>query len=233
MIAKGCSRHESNLSNQLGDAMQQFTLDAKIMDTFRDLEVTVTNRAIYHALVGHEHIHDIAPELGLALPLGYRLICVTTRLGGDKFEIALVNDHTVEVAYYNQVIIVHCEDLECRPASQQRVWRSYNQHHKAVLRDLPSAVFFGYILARYDVILSDNMQIGAGLHFWKARMSEALYRRLYVYHYQRITGELHQIRTDAELADLSDQIWGNPQPHEWQLAIIACKPLPCPFHIRR
>lgn len=62
---------------------------------------------------------------------------------------------------------------------------------------------------------------------------QQFYRRLYVYHHQRITGELHQIRTDAELADLSDQIWGNPQPHEWQLAIIACKPLPCPFHISR
>ncbi|WP_157669161.1 hypothetical protein [Aeromonas salmonicida] len=62
-------------------------------------------------------------------------------------------------------------------------------------------------------------------------MSEALYRRLYVYHYQLMTGELHQIRTDAELASLSDQIWGSSQPHEWQLAIIACKPLPRPVKI--
>ncbi|WP_270690590.1 hypothetical protein [Aeromonas sp. D3] len=220
------------MSNPLRDAMPQLILDAnKVTETFRDLEVTATNGAMYQALVGHEHIQEIAPELGLALPPGYRLVCVTTRLGVDKFEIALVNDYTAEVAYYNQVIIVHYEDLKCRPATQQRVWRSFNQHHKAALRDLPSAVFFGYILARYDVILSDNMQTGEGMHFWKARMSEALYRRLYVYHYQLMTGELHQIRTDAELASLSDQIWGSSQPHEWQLAIIACKPLPRPVKI--
>lgn len=212
--------------------MQQLILDAnKVTETFRDLEVTATNGAIYRALVGHAHIQDIAPELGLALPSGYRLICVTTRLGGDKFEIALVNDHKAEVAYYNQVIIVHYEDLKCRPATQQRVWRSFNQHHKAALRDLPSAVFFGYILTRYDVILSDNMQTGEGMHFWKAKMSEALYRRLHVYHYQLMNGELHQIRTDAELAALFDQIWGNTQSHEWQLAIITSKPLPHPVHI--
>ena len=207
--------------------MPQLIIDAnKVTETFRDLEVTATNGAMYQALVGHEHIQEIAPELGIALPPGYRLVCVTTRLGGDKFEIALVNDHTAEVAYYNQVIIVHYEDLKCRPATQQRVWRSFNQHHKAVLRDLPSAVFFGYILARYDVILSDNMQTGEGMHFWKARMSEALYRRLYVYHYQLMSDKLLQIRTDAELADLSDQIWGSTQPYEQQLAIIAGKPLP-------
>ncbi|WP_157669160.1 hypothetical protein [Aeromonas salmonicida] len=86
--------------------MPQLILDAnKVTETFRDLEVTATNGAMYQALVGHEHIQEIAPELGLALPPGYRLVCVTTRLGVDKFEIALVNDYTAEVAYYNQVIM--------------------------------------------------------------------------------------------------------------------------------
>ncbi len=206
--------------------MSQLILDAnKATETFRDL-VSDTNRAIYHALVGHAYIQEIADELGLPLPPGYRLICVTTRLGVDKLEIALVNDYTCEVAYYNQVSIVHYDTLKCRPATQQRAWRSFHQQHKAALRDLPSAVLFGYILARYDLFLSDNMQTGEGMYFWKARMSEALYRKLYVYHYQLMSDKLLQIRTDAELADLSDQIWGSTQPYEQQLAIIAGKPLP-------
>lgn len=187
---------------------------------------------IYHALVSHEHIEEIAGGLGLGLPPGYRLIYVASRLNDDQFEIALINDYTAEVAYYNQVAIVHYKDLECRAAAQQRVWRSFNQQHKAALRDLPSMVLFGYILARYDVILSDNIQTGEGRHFWKAEMSEALYRKRYVYHYQLTTGELQHIRTNAELAHLSDQIWGSAQNHESRLAIIASKPLPRTVHIR-
>ncbi|MGE6168591.1 hypothetical protein ACLHZW_04985 [Aeromonas media] len=207
--------------------MSQLKLDAnKVTETLRDLDVSTSNRAIYHALVGHAYIQEIAGELGLPLPPSYRLICVTTRLGGDKLEIALVNDYTSEVAYYNQLSIVHHEILKFRPATQQRIWRSFNHKHKAALRDLPSAVLFSYILARYDVLLSDNIQTGEGMHFWKAWMSEALYRKLYVYHYQPMTYELLQIRTDAELADLSDQIWGSTQSYQRQLAIIACKPLP-------
>ena len=209
--------------------MSQLILNAnKVTEIFRALEVSATNRAIYHALAGHEYIHEIAGELGLSLPPGYRLICVATRIGSDKFEIALVNDYTTEVTYYNQVFIVHHEVLKCRPATQQHVWRAFNQQHKAALRDLPSAVLFGYILARYDMILSDDMWTGEGMHFWKAKMSEAIYRKLYVYHYRRITYELLQVRTDAELADLLDQIWGSTQPHKWHLAMITCKPLPHP-----
>lgn len=77
-----------------------------------------------------------------------------------------------------------------------------------MLRDLPTAVFFGYILKRYDVILSDNLQTGEGMHFWKARMSEALYRGLYVYHYEVLKAELHQILSQDALNSLSDTIWG-------------------------
>lgn len=218
--------------SNLRDAMPQLILDAaKVTETFRDLEVTATNGAIYHALVGHGHVQDIAGELGLPLTPGYRLICVTTRLDKEKFEIALVNDHLKQVVYYNQVIIVHYKDLKCRPATQQRVWRSTDFQHKAVLRDLPAAVFFGYILKRYDVILSDNLQTGEGMHFWKARMSEALYRGLYVYHYEVLKAELHPILSQDALNSLSDTIWGNTGGHEWQLAIISCKPLPYPVEI--
>lgn len=62
-------------------------------------------------------------------------------------------------------------------------------------------------------------------------MSEALYRKPYVYHYQPMTYELLQIRTNAELADLSDQIWSSTQPYQRQLAIIACEPLPRPIQV--
>lgn len=221
------------MSNLLRDSMPQLLLDAnKVIETFHDLEVTATNEAIYHALVGHVHVQDIASKLGVALTPGYRLICITTRISNEKFEIALVNDHIKQVVYYNQVIIVHYKDLKCRPATQQRVWRSADFQHKPVLRDLPAKVFFDYILARYDVILSDNIQTGEGMHFWKERMSEALYRQLYVYHYDVMTADLNQILTQQQLNALSDTIWGKVEGHhEWQLAIIACKPLPYPVEI--
>lgn len=211
----------------MGLTMPQLMLDErKIRDSFKDLSVSTHNRQLYSELVGHTHVQDIAAEVGKPIPPGYRLIMVTTRKGTDKFEIALVNDYLEEVAYYNQVIIVPYTDLNCRPATQQLVWRSTNFAHSPALAGLPASVFFNFILKRYDVILSDNVQTGEGRHFWQRSMSEALARNLCVYHCQLMSTELTRIRDQEHLTAITDRLWGQTEEYRESLAIISCAPLP-------
>lgn len=212
---------------------QLLLIDGKVRETFADLNITEKNRQLYEELVGHVHIQDIAAEVARPIPHGYRLIMVTARKGHDKFEIALVQDQMKEVAYYNHVIIVPYTDLNCRPATQQLVWRSTDYSHSAVLSGLPVSVFFNFILKRYDVILSDNVQTGEGQYFWQRNMSEALARGLYVYHYQLMSATLTHIKDQEHMKSLTDKLWGETDDYKESLAIISCKELPKGISITR
>lgn len=214
------------------DLMPPLTLDASThTDTVRDLDLTTSNAACYHALVGHACVQEMTTLHRLSLPTGYRLVCVTARLGADRFEMALVHDHAAQIAYYNQVVIHH--DILTRPlAHPQCVWRSFHQQHKMALRDLHCAVLFDYILARYHVMVRDNIRTGVGMHIWKGWVSEAIFRQIFVYHYEPGTRALRQIRTHAALNSLSDNIWGATQPRAQQLAILSSIPLPSHAKIR-
>lgn len=200
--------------------------EVKIRNAFADLSITDKNRQLYEELAGHVHIQDIAAEVGRPLPHGYRLIMVAARKGSDKFEIALVQDQLKEVVYYNQVVIVPYIDLSARPATQLLVWRSTDFTHSAILSGLPGAVFFNFILKRYDVILSDNVQTGEGQYFWQRQMSEALARGLHVYHYQLMSAALTHIKDQAHMKSITDLLWGETDEYRESLAIISQTPLP-------
>lgn len=198
----------------------------KIRASFTDLNVSENNRKLYGDLVAHSHIQNIASEVGKPIPEGYRLLLIQNRKGTDKFEIALVQDSSESVIYYNYVIIVPYVDLKCRPATQQLVWRSTVYKHRDILANLAGAIFFNFILSRYDVIMSDNVQTGEGQYFWQRQMSEALARALCVYHYELMSGKLTHIKSDDELALLTDKLWGETEHYKESLAIISCKLLP-------
>ncbi|HHO0939065.1 TPA: hypothetical protein ACRTTK_003104 [Aeromonas hydrophila] len=198
----------------------------EIRASFKDLTVHDHNTKLYSDLVSHSHIEDIAAEVGKAVPDGYRLILVKSRLGNDKFEIALVQDSSESVIYYNLVLIVPYVDLKCRPATQQLVWRSPVFKHRDILANLAGQIFFNFILKRYDVIMSDRVQTGEGQFFWQRQMSEALAKNLYVYHYAFMTTSLTRVKDDEHLANIVDVLWGETDEYQESLAIISCSALP-------
>ncbi|MGL5303488.1 MAG: hypothetical protein ACRC9M_07780 [Aeromonas sp.] len=204
----------------------------KIRVSFTGLNVSENNHKLYGELVFHSHIEDIASEVGKPIPEGYRLLLIKNRQGQDRFEIALVQDSSQSVVYYNKVIIVPYVDLRCRPATQQLVWRSPVYKHRDILSNLAGAIFFNFILSRYDVIMSDNVQTGEGQYFWQRQMSEALARALCVYHYELISGKLTHIKSDDELAALIDKLWGVTDSYKESLAIISSKSLPKDISIK-
>lgn len=199
-----------------------------IREAFAHLMRTADNAELYAALNGSERVTDISRDAQCNLAPGYRLVRVDHRIrpNGDEFEVALLNDVEFSVVYYNKVMISVITDLNCRPATQNLVWRSPNAQHSAVLRDVAQKVFFNYILERYDVILSDNQQTGEGKFFWQRQMSNAIAFGLHVYYYQMMSAQLQPIETQDALNNLEDQLWSEHDDQQYHLALISRVALP-------
>ncbi|MBC3348389.1 hypothetical protein HU811_17270 [Pseudomonas sp. SWRI196] len=202
--------------------------DSEVVKIFAHLMVREENARLYDSLVVAEAVSDISADAQCILAPGYRLLRINHRVrpSSDRFEIALVNDLLKSVVYYNQVVISNIVDLNCRPATQNLVWRSADSRHSAVLRDVAQKVFFNYILNRYDVILSDNQQTGEGKFFWQRQMSNALALGLHVYYYQMLTASLIDVPDQDALDSLSDQLWSESDDQQYHLALISKIALP-------
>lgn len=200
----------------------------EIRKAFAPLVLTEENTRLYDSVTVAEHSFEISRETRCGLAPGYRLLRIDHRLrpSSDEFEIALVNDIEKSVVYYNKVIIAPIIDLNCRPATQNLVWRTANAQHYAILRDVAQKVFFNYILDRYDVILSDNQQTGEGKFFWQRQMSNALAYGMHVYYYQMLSANLREIADQEALNQLENQLWAEDDGQEYHLALISKLQLP-------
>ncbi|WP_052075333.1 hypothetical protein [Pseudomonas lutea] len=202
--------------------------NVEITKLFAHLMRPVENTRFYDSLVNAANRTDINAEAQWVMTPGYRLLRIDhrERPSSDEFEIALVNDLLKSVVYYNKVVIAPISDLNCRPATQNLVWRTTDIRHSNVIREVPHKVFFNYILSRYDVILSDNHQTGEGKFFWQRQMSYALALGLYVYYYQMLNASLLPIPNQDALDGLADQLWSEDDGQEYHLALISRIALP-------
>lgn len=209
--------------------MPQKLLNAsKVIELFAHLNETPDNRALFSELVNGVDVTDEIPALALAP--GYRVVRVDNgkkdKISQDHFELALVNDLSEEVVYYNRVIFQPDAFLNCRPVTQILVWRTQKRQHRAVLHDLAGIIFFDYLLEKYDVLVSDRNQTTDGTSFWQARLYDALEFKHHLYRYDMITCELHEMRNEEELEKGSTWLWGEPEHYQDRLAIISKFPLP-------
>lgn len=209
---------------------QQLLIPAKVTEVFAHLNETQDNRALYSELVNG---NDVTLEVkGISLAPGYRVMRVDNRntktIPQEHFELALINDLTEEVVYYNRVIIQPDNYLNCRPVTQILVWRTQKPKHRAVLHDFAGIIFMNYLLERYDVIVSDRNQTHEGMSFWQARMYDALEQGLYLYAYDMMTCELRHLTNEIELEKGETWLWGDLEHYQNRLAIISKFSLPVP-----
>ncbi|AYC20058.1 hypothetical protein DZA65_03183 [Dickeya dianthicola] len=207
---------------------QQLLNPAKVTEVFAHLNETPDNRALYSELAsGNEVTADVR---AISLAPGYRIVRVDDRkkdeIPQDHFELALVNDLTEEVVYYNRVIIQPDSFLNCRPVTQILVWRTQKPKHRAVLHDFAGIIFMNYLLERYDIIVSDRNQTHEGMSFWQARMYDALALGLHLYAYDMITCELREMKNESDLEKGETWLWGDKDHFQNRLAIISKHELP-------
>lgn len=200
-------------------------IQKKIDEIFEDLETEEGNLAQYKKLSSSEKKINIQKEANYACPPGYSLVRIDENKD-NKFLIALLSDIDNTVIYYNEVIITDVVHLNCRPATQIKVWRTSDATYINLTDKLPGKIFFDYLLNRYDVILSDNEHTDLGRMFWQSNMSKALIRELYVYYYDMINSKLISISNQKELNSLKSKIWGHSDEYETNLAIISKIELP-------
>lgn len=207
---------------------QQLLNPAKVTEVFVHLNETPDNRALYSELVSGSDV--TADVKGVSLAPGYRVVRVDNRKKGEipqeHFELALINDLTEEVVYYNRVIIQPDSYLNCRPVTQILVWRTQKPKHRAVLHDFAGIIFLNYLLDRYDIIVSDRNQTHEGMSFWQARMYDALERGLNLYGYDMMTCELIEMHNEVELEKGETWLWGDSENFQNRLAIISKHKLP-------
>ncbi|MBS9434161.1 hypothetical protein [Photorhabdus hainanensis] len=200
----------------------------KINEVFAHLNGSSDNHSLYTALMDGVDITDQIK--GLLLSPGYRMVRIDGRFGNrisqSHFELALVNNVSKEVAYYNRVVIQPDVVLNCRPVTQILVWRIRTPQHRAVLHDLSDKVFFDYLLEHYNVIVSDMNQTHDGISFWQARMYDALAYNMHVYAYDMTTCELRKILTQNDVSRQESWLWGDSEHRQNRLAIISKSELP-------
>lgn len=198
----------------------------KVNEVFARLNESEDNRALYSYLSRG----DVVDIKGITVSPGYRIVRVDNRLktqiSQSHFELALINDVSEDVAYYNRVVIQPDSFLNCRPVTQVLVWRTQKREHRKELHDLAGLIFLSYLLEKYDVIVSDMNQTHDGMSFWQARMYDALAYGLKVYAYDMISCELHEIKTDDAVGHYEQWLWGDPEHYQNRLAIISKLELP-------
>ncbi|WP_238066199.1 hypothetical protein [Pseudomonas shirazica] len=185
---------------------------------------TADNAAIYAALTSAEWVCTIGESVSSTVP-GYRLVRVDDRLntvGGNEFEIALVDDTSALVAYYAKVTVVDFSYSGNRPVARCQIWRSGDMRHTQALQDISQRVLFGYLIRHYNVHLDEAGIIDGGRFYWHRQISRAIYEGLSVYLYDPISQELRPIHTQRALDEIKDQAWSGANQKPLQALISNC-----------
>ncbi|WAH58844.1 hypothetical protein LZ023_04480 [Pseudomonas silvicola] len=166
------------------------------------------NACVYRSLRASANLTDISTDTRCALPPGYQLIRVDEPQcqNRDVFEIALLNDLEGSVVYHSRVSISVNPQMNGRHAAHSQAWCSPNALHSAVMREVTWAVFFNYILDRFDARVLIGPENWAGMHLWQRQVSESIARGLYVY-YLSPTGGQEYVPTQTALNGLVDRLW--------------------------
>lgn len=186
------------------------------------LALRADNAAVYAALTAAKGVRDINEIAGLGADPRYRLIRVDHRLGTaerNEFEIALVDDIELSVAYYDKVTLVRAPKVSTRYLASNLAWRSASSRHSLALRDISQKILFSYLVHHYDILLAANKMADGGVFYWPRQVSRALKKGLHVYTYEPTTQAIQSIPTQRALDDLQDQVWSGTSQEDLQAII--------------
>lgn len=188
---------------------------------------TADNSALYSALAEAVEISDIGEKAGYDSGPDYRLIRIDRRLdvtSDREFEIALIDDLELSVAYYAKVTLLPSLDANSRPVARHQFWRSANMRHSPMLRDISQKLLFSYIVRNYDLLIMEDSASNEGKFYWLRQVSRAIELGLHVYVSDLITQALKPLSTQRALMDMQNQTWSGTDPHSLR-ALISIYPL--------
>ncbi|RZR40254.1 hypothetical protein D8T58_22280 [Vibrio vulnificus] len=197
---------------------RNYTIQDKIDREFAFLVTDKANHDYYNKLLQHERL-DIHAQVGVVLPVSYELARI--EFDGDDFAIVLLDHSSERIAYYVKARVWEDVVLNACPVTQVLLWRTNDVKHELVTTGLARAIFFQYLLDRYNVVASDCNQTVEGRDFWIRQTGFALLTGLHVYRYHRIECDLVEILDHAVIRDNSCDLWGDDEDYCNVLAIIS------------
>ncbi|MFA7891464.1 hypothetical protein [Pseudomonas putida] len=176
-------------------------------------------------------MREINELAGLKADPRYRLVRVDRRLepAKNEFEIALVDDIEMSVAFYDKITLVCVPGVSSRLLARNSIWRSASSRHSLALHDISQQVFFNYIVQHYDIFLAADTMTEGGDFNWHRQVSRA--KGLYAFVYDPTTQALQLISTQGALNDLLNQAWSDAN-HEALRAVISLSPLASRLEIK-
>lgn len=134
----------------------------------------------------------------------------------------------VQFDHYDNEVVFHatgtfCNDvaLNEKPSVQLWIWKSLKPKHKVLLADLSEQILLEYLLARYNVIGSENHVNLEGRTFWNEMASIVLEKAMYAYRYNRRTWSIHEIANHEELVTNRCDLWGEGADYTDVLLVLS------------
>lgn len=125
----------------------------------------------------------------------------------NEFEIALVDDVELSVAYYDKVTLLPEPKVSGGQLAYNLVWRSASSRYSEALNDSSLQLLFDYTIQDYDIFLVADKMIDGGIFDWYRQVSKAIDKGLHAYVYDQITKALEPIPTQRALSEFQDQAW--------------------------
>lgn len=164
---------------------------------------------------------SIIKSISVEVYPAYRVFRVDGRLPGrpSDYEIALVNIHTREIAYYLDVALLE-SDLGAKTAIHALPYRSTNAGHRVALEGFASSVLFDYLVPSHTIILADGNQWAGGPFVWHSKVSQAIYYGRNTYFLQP-DGALRRLASNEDHQRLTDELWSQDMCRQINLVAIS------------
>lgn len=175
---------------------------------------SIRNRQKYNRLLNNPHkkVYKKIDDNATIFTLGNKIFCL--------------NDKRQKITYYMEFKKSY-SNIIGNHVQQVYLWSDDDNEYDF---NLPTNIFWEYLLPKYGSILTDSKQSWDGKRFWLRQIRKAFrIPSIYVYYVDFGTREVYEINDDIEwqiFKDRSIDVWEEGQTYEMRRILISEKRLP-------
>ena len=164
---------------------------------------------------------NIGYNVGFEAPANFELKLLPQPQEGIELEVVLLDHYRERVVYFNRVEVISDLPMDHeRPVAQVMIWRERGSLG-SIAHGLVQKVFFNLLVKEYDVVVSDSEQTREGRGMWQGLLSDAVNRPdLEAAILDKISGERSPLRSEKDLYNASNWLWGDKEIHRNRLGLI-------------
>jgi hypothetical protein len=175
---------------------------------------SIQNNQLYNKLLNNAHrkLYKILNDDTKIYTLGQKIFCL--------------NHKRKKITYYMEFKKSY-SNIIGNHVQQVFLWSLDNNDYEL---NLPTTIFWEYLLPKYGSILTDSKQSWDGRRFWKRQINRALHTSgVYVYYVDFGTREVYEINDEMDWEIFEDRgisVWDIGPKYEMRRILISNKRLP-------